>query len=546
MLRRSARFTLSLPPSQKDRTMSLSLPQGMQINAPILPGFESILTLPALELVAKLHRQFEPTRQALLAKRVERVKELDGGAKLDFLPETAHIRNGDWKVAPIPQALHCRRVEITGPVEAKMVINAFNSGADSYMTDFEDSNSPLWTNQIQGQINLGQAIRRTLTLEQNGKTYKLNDKIATLQVRPRGWHLDEKHVTIDGQRVSGGIFDFALFLFHNAKEQIARGAGPFFYLPKMESHLEARLWNDVFVAAQKEIGLPQGTVKATVLIETINAAFEMDEILYELREHSAGLNAGRWDYIFSCIKKFKVDRNFCLADRAKVTMTSPFMRAYALLLLQTCHKRGAPAMGGMSALIPIKNDPEKNAIAMGGIIADKKRDATDGYDGGWVAHPGLVEPAMKEFVAVLGDRPNQFDKQRPDVSVTAADLTNFQPEAPITEFGLRMNINVGIHYLGAWLAGNGCVPIHNLMEDAATAEISRSQVWQWIRSPKGVLEDGRKVTADLVRSLVPEELAKIKAGGFEGKFDRAAEIFTTMSTQDSFEEFLTLPLYEEI
>lgn len=526
--------------------MSLSLPQGMQINAPILPGFESILTLPALELVAKLHRQFEPTRQALLAKRVERVKELDGGAKLDFLPETAHIRNGDWKVAPIPQALHCRRVEITGPVDAKMVINAFNSGADSYMTDFEDSNSPLWTNQIQGQINLGQAIRRTLTLEQNGKTYKLNDKIATLQVRPRGWHLDEKHVTIDGQRVSGGIFDFALFLFHNAKEQIARGAGPFFYLPKMESHLEARLWNDIFVAAQKEIGLPQGTVKATVLIETINAAFEMDEILYELREHSAGLNAGRWDYIFSCIKKFKVDRDFCLADRAKVTMTSPFMRAYALLLLQTCHKRGAPAMGGMSALIPIKNDPEKNAVAMAGIIADKKRDATDGYDGGWVAHPGLVEPAMKEFVAVLGDRPNQFDKQRPDVSVTAADLTNFQPETPITEFGLRMNINVGIHYLGAWLAGNGCVPIHNLMEDAATAEISRSQVWQWIRSPKGVLEDGRKVTADLVRSLVPEELAKIKAGGFEGKFDRAAEIFTTMSTQDAFEEFLTLPLYEEI
>ena len=526
--------------------MSLTLPQGMQINAPILPGFDAILTLPALELVAKLHRQFEPTRQALLAKRVERARQLDAGAKLDFLPETAAIRNGDWKVAPIPAALHCRRVEITGPVEAKMVINAFNSGADSYMTDFEDSNSPLWSNQIQGQINLGQAIRRTLTLEQNGKTYKLNDKIATLQVRPRGWHLDEKHVTIDGQRVSGGIFDFALFMFHNAKEQIARGAGPFFYLPKMESHLEARLWNDVFVATQNELGLPQGTVKATVLIETINAAFEMDEILYELREHSAGLNAGRWDYIFSCIKKFKVDRNFCLADRAKVTMTSPFMRAYALLLLKTCHKRGAPAMGGMSALIPIKNDPEKNAVAMAGIIADKKRDATDGYDGGWVAHPGLVEPAMKEFVAVLGDRPNQFDKQRPDVDVKAADLLNFQPEAPITEAGLRMNINVGIHYLGAWLGGNGCVPIHNLMEDAATAEISRSQVWQWIRSPKGVLDDGRKVTADLVRALVPEELAKIKAGGFDGKFDRAAEIFTKMSTQDAFEEFLTLPLYEEI
>jgi len=414
------------------------------------------------------------------------------------------------------------------------------------MTDFEDSNSPSWHNQIQGQVNLKAAIRRTLTLEQNGKTYKLNDKIATLQVRPRGWHLDEKHVLIDGERVSGGIFDFALFLFHNAKEQIARGAGPFFYLPKMESHLEARLWNDIFVMAQNEIGLPQGTIKATVLIETILAAFEMEEILYELREHSAGLNAGRWDYIFSCIKKFKVDKNFCLADRAKVTMTAPFMRAYALLLLKTCHKRGAPAIGGMSALIPIKNDPEKNAVAMAGIIGDKKRDATDGYDGGWVAHPGLVEPAMKEFVAVLGDKLNQFEKQRPDVEVKAADLLDFQPETPITEAGLRMNINVGIHYLGAWLAGNGCVPIHNLMEDAATAEISRSQVWQWIRSPKGKLEDGTKVTAELVRGLIPQELAKVKETGAVGHFDRAAEIFEQMSTSEDFAEFLTLPLYEEI
>ncbi len=527
-------------------TSTLVLPTGMQINAPILPGFETILTPPALELVAKLHRAFEPRRQQLLAARVERTKRLDAGERPDFLPETAAIRAGDWKVAPIPKALHCRRVEITGPVEAKMVINAFNSGADSYMTDFEDSNSPVWSNQIQGQINLGQAIRRTLKLESKGKVYQLNDKIATLQVRPRGWHLDEKHVTVDGQRVHGGIFDFALFMFHNAKELIARGAGPYFYLPKMESHLEARLWNDVFVMTQNELGLPQGTIKATVLIETILAAFEMDEILYELREHSAGLNAGRWDYIFSCIKKFKVDRNFCLADRAKVTMTAPFMRAYALLLLKTCHKRGAPAIGGMSALIPIKNDPEKNAIAMGGIIADKKRDAMDGYDGGWVAHPGLVEPAMKEFMAVLGDRQNQFDKQRDDVQVAAADLLNFQPETPITEAGLRMNINVGIHYLGAWLAGNGCVPIHNLMEDAATAEISRSQVWQWIRSPKGVLDDGRKVTADMVRALVPQELANIKAGGFEGHFDRAAVIFEQMSTQDAFAEFLTLPLYEEI
>ncbi|MHA7680729.1 malate synthase A [Cupriavidus sp. PET2-C1] len=528
--------------------MAITLPAGMKITGEILPAYEDILTPAALALVDKLHRAFEPRRQELLAARVERTKRLDAGELPDFLAQTKSVREGDWKVAPVPPALHCRRVEITGPVEAKMVINAFNSGADSYMTDFEDSNTPNWHNQLQGQVNLKAAVRRTLTLDSNGKHYKLNDKIATLQVRPRGWHLDEKHVTIDGQRVSGGIFDFALFLFHNAKEQIARGAGPFFYLPKMESHLEARLWNDVFIMAQNEIGLPQGTVKATVLIETILAAFEMEEILYELREHSAGLNAGRWDYIFSCIKKFKVDKNFCLADRAKVTMTAPFMRSYALLLLKTCHKRGAPAIGGMSALIPIKNDPEKNAIAMQGIINDKKRDATDGYDGGWVAHPGLVEPAMKEFVAVLGDKPNQFDKQRDDVNVAAKDLLDFQPETPITEAGLRMNINVGIHYLGSWLAGNGCVPIHNLMEDAATAEISRSQVWQWIRSPKGKLEDGRKVTAEMVRALIPEELAKVKAfvGGETTTYDRAGEIFEQMSTSEDFAEFLTLPLYEEI
>ncbi len=520
---------------------------GIEINAPVSADFAEILTPEAMALVAKLHRAFEPRRQELLAARVVLAKRLDAGEKLDFLAETKHIRDdASWKIAPLPKALECRRVEITGPVDAKMVINAFNSGADSYMTDFEDSNSPSWDNQIQGQINLGKAIRRTLTLEQKGKSYKLNDKIATLQVRPRGWHLEEKHVLIDGKRVNGGIFDFALFMFHNAKEQIARGFGPFFYLPKLESHLEARLWNDVFVMTQNELGLPHGTIKATVLVETINAAFEMEEMLYELREHSSGLNAGRWDYIFSCIKKFKLDKSFCLADRAKVTMTAPFMRSYALLLLETCHRRGAPAIGGMSALIPIKNDPERNAVAMGGIIADKKRDATDGYDGGWVAHPGLVEASMKEFVDVLGDKPNQWEKQRPDVKVTAANLLDFKPEAPITEAGLRMNINVGIHYLGAWLAGNGCVPIHNLMEDAATAEISRSQVWQWIRTPKGVLDDGRKVTAEMVKGMVPEELAKIKSGGFDGKFDRAAVIFADMSTKDDFEEFLTLPLYEEI
>ena len=524
----------------------MTFPKGMQILAAVPSEFTQILTTEALELLVKLHRNFEARRQGLLALRKQRAQRLDAGERPDFLPETKFIRDSEWKINTIPAALQCRRVEITGPVEAKMIINALNSGADSYMADFEDSNSPSWSNQIQGQLNLRAAVRRSLTLEQKGKTYKLNEKIATLQVRPRGWHLDEKHILIDGQRISGGLFDFALFMFHNAKEQIAQGAGPYFYLPKLESHLEARLWNDIFVMTQEELGFARGTIKATVLIETILAAFEMEEILYELREHSAGLNAGRWDYIFSCIKKFKLDKNFCLADRAKVTMTAPFMRSYALLLLKTCHKRAAPAIGGMSALIPIKNDPEKNAIAMAGIIADKRRDATDGYDGGWVAHPGLVEACMKEFVGVLGEKPNQLTKQKPEVTVSAADLLNFQPETPITEAGLRMNINVGIHYLGAWLAGNGCVPIHNLMEDAATAEISRSQVWQWIRSPKGILEDGRKVTADLVQNLVSEELAKIKAKGFEGKFDRAAEIFIKMSTQEAFEEFLTLPLYEDI
>ena len=529
--------------------MSIATPAGMEIRAEIKPGYEQILTPQALELVAKLSRAFEPRRQELLAARAERARRLDAGERPDFRADTAHIRDGDWKIAPIPQALECRRVEITGPVERKMVINALNSGADSYMTDFEDSNTPNWDNQITGQINMMDAVRKTISLEQNGKTYKLNDKVATLVVRPRGWHLDEKHVLVDGKRLSGGIFDFALFMFHNAKEQLARGAGPYFYLPKMESHLEARLWNDIFVMTQNELGLPQGTIKATVLIETILAAFEMDEILYELREHSAGLNAGRWDYIFSCIKKFKLDKDFCLADRAKVTMTAPFMRAYALLLLKTCHKRGAPAIGGMAALIPIKNDPARNEVAMGGVRNDKARDATDGYDGGWVAHPGLVELAMSEFTKVLGDRPNQIDKQRPDVEVTAKELLDFKPETPITEDGLRYNINVGIHYLGAWLAGNGCVPIHNLMEDAATAEISRSQVWQWIRTPKGVLEDGRKVTADMVRAMIPEELAKVKQvapNGDNPSYVRAAEIFEQMSTSDTFAEFLTLPLYEEI
>ncbi len=529
--------------------MSLQLPPGVKIDAPLLPEFETILSHDALAFLAKLHRAFEGRRQELLRARAARQARIDAGEMPGFLPETAAIRSGDWKIAPLPKALECRRAEITGPVERKMIINAFNSGADSYMSDFEDSNSPNWENQIQGQINLRDAIRRRIHYtNEAGKEYRLNEKIATLQIRPRGWHLDEKHVTVDGQRVSGGIFDFALVFFHNAKEQIARGAGPFYYLPKLESHLEARLWNDIFVMAQDELGIPRGTIKATVLIETILATFEMEEILYELREHSAGLNAGRWDYIFSCIKKFKKNKNFCLANRGAITMEVPFMRSYALALVQACHKRGAPAIGGMSALIPIKGDPEANEKALAGVRHDKRRDATDGFDGGWVAHPGLVGIAMEEFLAVLGTAPNQWQKQV-EGTFGPGDWLDFRPEQPITEAGLRGNINVGIHYLGSWLAGNGCVPIHNLMEDAATAEISRSQVWQWVVSPKGILDDGRKIDAAMVRTLIPEELEKVKAvvtaqGENTVTYDQAANIFEEMSLSANYPEFLTLPLYE--
>jgi malate synthase len=529
--------------------MSPSLPAGVQINAPMHPRFEEILTREALEFVATLHRSFEPRRQDLLKARVERQKRIDAGEMPDFLPETKQVRDGDWKIAPVPKPLECRRVEITGPVERKMIINAFNSGADSYMTDFEDSNSPNWFNQIQGQVNVKDAIRRTISFtNEAGKLYKLNDKIAVLQIRPRGWHLDEKHVTVDGQRVAGGLFDFALSFFHNAKEQIARGDGPFYYLPKLENHREARLWNDTFNLAQDTLGIPRGTIKATVLLETILATFEMEEILYELREHSAGLNAGRWDYIFSAIKKFRNKPGFCLANRGLINMEVPFMRSYALALVKACHKRGAPAIGGMAALIPIKNDPEANEKALAGVRHDKKRDANDGFDGGWIAHPGLVQIAMEEFTRVLGDKPNQWSKQR-DETFKAGDFLNFVPEQPITETGLRNNINVGIHYLGSWLYGNGCVPIHNLMEDAATAEIARSQVWQWVVSPKGVLDDGRKVDANLVRGFIPEELVKVtkeaaSAGEPLGTYEQAAKIFEDMALSKTFQEFLTLPLYE--
>ncbi|MES2353067.1 MAG: malate synthase A [Pseudomonadota bacterium] len=534
--------------------MNTSVPNsvpGVQILGRVTPEYAQILTPEAIAFVAKLCKTFEPRRQELLAKRLQRQNDLDAGMLPDFLPETQQIRTAEWTVAPQPADLQDRRVEITGPVERKMVINAFNSGAKIYMTDFEDSNCPKWDNNLQGHINLRDAIRRTISYtNEAGKTYQLNDKVAALMVRPRGWHLPEKFILVDGKPVSGGIVDFGLFFFHNAKELLARGSGPYFYLPKMESHLEARLWNDIFCMAQDELGIARGTIKATVLIETILAAFEMEEILYELREHSAGLNAGRWDYIFSCIKKFRTNKDFCLADRVRITMTVPFMRAYALLLLKTCHKRNAPAIGGMAALIPIKNDPAANEKALAGVRADKERDSTDGYDGGWVAHPGLVPIAMEAWDKVM-PTPNQINKKRDDINVTAADLLNFQPEQPITETGMRQNINVGIQYLGSWLGGNGCVPIHNLMEDAATAEISRSQVWQWIRSPKGVLDDGRKVTTEMVRSLIPQELEKIRAEYGDAAFNttpysEAAKMFEEMSTSEQFAEFLTLPAYERI
>src|SRR5499426_1077247 len=510
----------------------------VQISGRITAEFAQILTPEALAFVAKLHRRFEPRRQELLAKRAARQKEFDRGALPDFLPETKQIREAEWTIAPQPKDMLDRRVEITGPTDRKMVINALNCGASTFMADFEDANCPTWHNMIDGQINLRDAVRRTIGLEQNGKHYELNDRTAVLIPRPRGWHLDEKHVTVDGKPVSGSIFDFALFFFHNAKELMKRGSGPYFYLPKMESHHEARLWNEIFVAAQKDLGIPVGTVRATALIETVVAAFEMDEILHELREHSAGLNIGRWDYIFSCIKKFRSNRDFCLADRGQVTMTSPFMRAYALLLVKTCHRRGAPAMGGMAAQIPIKNDPVANQAAIDKVRADKLREVTDGCDGTWVAHPGLVGVAKEVFDQHM-PQPNQYGRQRPDVNVSAKDLLAFQPEEPITEAGIRNNISVGIQYLGAWLAGNGCVPVFNLMEDAATAEISRSQIWQWIRSPKGVLEDGRKVTVELFRSLLVEELGKVKASMGEGKYDEGALLFDLLTNGD-YVEFLTL------
>jgi malate synthase len=528
---------------------TLTVPASVEVLGDLTAQFAEILTPQALVFTAKLARKFEPRRRNLLAQRARRQADFDAGRLPDFLRETKNIRESEWTVAATPQDLQDRRVEITGPTDRKMVINALNSGASVFMADFEDSNTPTWENMIEGQINLRDAVNRTIEyVNPEAKRYSLADRTATLFVRPRGWHLLERHVRVDGEPIAGAILDFALYFFHNAKALRARNSGPYFYLPKLESHLEARLWNDIFVTAQRELGIPQGTIKATVLIETILAAFEMDEILYELREHSAGLNIGRWDYIFSCIKKFRSNKSFCLADRAQVTMTAPFLRSYALLLVKTCHRRNTFAMGGMAAQIPIKNDRIANNAAIEKVRQDKIREATDGCDGTWVAHPGLVEVAKAVFDHYMPS-PNQIHRKRDDVEVTAHDLLRFEPETPITEAGLRNNISVGIQYLGSWLAGNGCVPVFNLMEDAATAEISRSQIWQWTRSPKGVLADGRKVTKDLVRKLLPEELAKVKTllGEREwlaGRYEDAALLFDELTAADEFVEFLTLPAYE--
>jgi malate synthase len=505
-----------------------------------------ILSTDALELVADLVRTFRPRVKELLAKRVERQARFDAGERPDFLPETADIRAGDWKCAPVPSVLLDRRVEITGPVERKMIINALNSGANVFMADFEDSTTPTWQNLIEGQQNLYDAVRHTITFEQGPKKYALNDKTAVLFVRPRGWHLPEKHVIVDGEIAPGALVDFGLYFFHNAKELVARGAGPFFYLPKLESHLEARLWNDVFLRAQEKLGLPRGTVKATVLIETLPAAFEMDEILGELREHSAGLNCGRWDYIFSFIKKRANDPTAILPDRNQVTMDKAFLNAYVQLLIKTCHRRGVHAMGGMAAQIPIKSDAKKNEEALAKVRADKLREVESGHDGTWVAHPGLVALARDVFDAHMKGQ-NQLDVKRDDVTVGRDALLEVTPGTR-TEAGLRHNIRVGIQYLESWLRGVGCVPIYNLMEDAATAEISRAQVWQWIKH-QAKLDDGSTVSPDRFRAVTAEEMEQLRSEvGDErfttGPFTQARELFERLSLSPRFEEFLTLPAYE--
>ncbi|WP_299823223.1 malate synthase A [uncultured Pontibacter sp.] len=516
-------------------------------------GVDEILTTEALDFLEMLHNKFNSRREELLELRKQRQQKLDAGETLDFLSETKQVRESDWKVGSTPHDLQLRRVEITGPVDRKMVINALNCGANVFMADFEDANSPTWENVVQGQINLRDAIRRDIDFTvQNGKTYRLNKEVAVLKVRPRGWHLTEKHMCFGDVPVSASLFDFGLYFFHNAKELIARGTGPYFYLPKLESHLEAKLWNDVFVAAQEALDIPVGTIKATVLIETITAAFEMDEILYALRDHIVGLNAGRWDYIFSAIKKFKKHENVIFPDRTDVTMQVPFMRAYTNLLVATCHKRGAHAMGGMAAFIPSRKDPAVNENAFKKVKADKAFEASNGFDGTWVAHPDLVQVAREEFDKVLGDKPHQKEVLREDVQVLARDLTNFTiKEGKITENGLRLNINVGIMYIGNWLCGTGAAAIHNLMEDAATAEISRAQVWQWLHHPHTKTADGIEITEERVLQLIKEETENIKEevglAMFKNcHFEKASQLFSELVLSKCFVDFLTLPAYKYI
>jgi malate synthase len=533
------------------QTEAHSLPAGVELKAPVPAAATHILTAGALAFIAKLSREFQPRRCKLLQRRVARQLELDAGAFPDFLAATqANRADPLWRVASIPADLRDRRTEITGPVDRKMVINALNSGAKVFMADFEDATAPTWQNVVEGQANLFDAVRRTISFQTAEKEYQLNETTATLMVRPRGWHLPEKHVWVDGHLVSGSLFDFGLCFYHNARELLQRGSGPYFYLPKLENHQEARLWNEVFNFAQDELQIPRGTIRATVLIETILAAFEAEEILYELRDHSAGLNCGRWDYIFSFIKKFRAHPQFLLPDRAQVTMTAPMMRAYCQQVIKVCHRRGAHAMGGMAAQIPIKNDPVANEAALQKVLADKEREATEGHDGTWVAHPGLVPVALEAFDRHMPGA-NQIARQREDVRVTAADLLRV-PTGTITSEGFRGNIRVGVQYLEAWLGGNGCVPLYNLMEDAATAEISRSQIWQWLRyGPEIQAGDlsGRPVKPELYEEVLRQELARIEsevgAKRFAaGNYQRAARLFSDLSQASQCAEFLTLPAYE--
>jgi len=524
----------------------------VEVKGPVEGRADEILTPGALAFVARLQREFGGRRRELLEARQDRQRRIDAGEMPDFLPATRKVRESEWRVAKAPADLQDRRVEITGPTDRKMLINALNSGASVFMADFEDANAPSWENLVEGQVNLIDAIERRIGFTSpEGKQYRLNERVATLLVRPRGWHLDERHLLVDGGPVSGGLFDFGLYFFHNARRLLDKGTGPYFYLPKLESHLEARLWNDVFKFAQAELGVPQGSIRATVLVETILAAFEMEEILYELREHSSGLNAGRWDYIFSVIKKFRRRPDMLLPDRAEVTMTVPFMRAYTELLVKTCHRRGAHAMGGMAAFIPSRRDAKVNEVALAKVREDKERESRDGFDGTWVAHPDLVPTATEVFDGVLGSKPNQLDRQRPEVSVSASQLLDVKvPGGKVTETGLRANVSVGIQYIESWLRGVGAAAINNLMEDVATAEIARSQVWQWTHHGAR-LDEGPVVTADLVREIESEELERLReaygAGLYgKGRFAEARELFERVALSRDFVEFLTLPALEKL